>query len=294
MIKLLRLSVLFLPFLFSCKGKNEPLPSYLHIETVDFNYQNVSLVGNGGTNITDAWVYDNGNLLGVFELPATIALLNKGETTISVRAGIKLNGISATREFYRYYTLWEQPIILKDLDTTNIQPETQYSPDDMAISFKEEFQNVILSLDSFPPSDVPLVRTNVVNQPFYLDNYVGKATITSDKPIFKAVTSTLFLVPADQGAPIYLELDYKCNQSFVVSAIIKDPLTGTNETPIISLRSTADNDGLEWNHIYIDLTDYFVGKISATGFGVSFAAVYDSENSEGLVFLDNVKVVNTY
>ena len=160
MIKLLRLSILFLPFLFSCKGKNEPLPSYLHIETVDFNYQNVGDVGYGGTNITDAWVYDNGNLLGVFELPTTIALLNKGDTKIEVRAGIKLNGISATREFYRYYTPWDTTANFSDLDTVSISPITQYPDVDVfGISFIEDFQNVVLSIDSFPPSNVPLVKT---------------------------------------------------------------------------------------------------------------------------------------
>ena len=292
MNKILLSTLLLIPLLFGCKGKNESTPTYLHVETIDFQYDNVSIVGNGGTAISDVWIYDNDNLLGVFELPATVALDAQGEHDVTIRGGIKLNGISATREFYPFYQPWINRITLGPLDTTTIEPVVKYYVE-TGISFYENFEDVVLKIDSTPSSDVPLVRTKITGEPNFLENYVGLATITSDKPGFKAYTKDLFMVPTSSTLPIYLELDYKCNQEFVVAAVIQEPGTGTYENPILTLRSTVKNGEMQWKHVYIDLTDYFAGQVNATGFGFSFTALYNSGNPEGYIYLDNTKVVNT-
>ena len=52
-------------------------PSFIHIDDFIFNISN----NNQGTNsekISDAWIYVNGNLEGVYELPATIPLHYEG------------------------------------------------------------------------------------------------------------------------------------------------------------------------------------------------------------------------
>ena len=293
MIKLLRFAPFFLVFLIaSCEGKRETLPAYIAIDKIDFNYQNVSLVGNGGTAITDAWVFDNDNLLGVFELPAVVAVATEGTHKLTVGAGIKLNGISGTRETYPYYTKWSKDITLNPLDTVSVTPKVGYYLD-IGISFKEEFQDVVLKIDTVSSSDVALERVFVENQPQYLDSYVGKVYIKKATPGFKAYTKDLFMVPTTVTQPIYLELDFKCNQDFVVGYIIKAPSTGIAENQLIALRSTVVDGEMTWKHIYIDLTDQFAGRADATGFGVSFTAYYDGINPDGgYIFLDNVKVVN--
>ncbi len=286
------LGILLLPFVFSCEGKREATPTYLHIEEIGFNYDNISTLGNGGTAITDAWVYNNDNLLGVFELPATIAITAEGAQSVTIRGGIKLNGISATREFYAYYQPWNSDIELSPLDTTTIEPVVRYWTN-TGISFYESFEDAVLKIDTSTVSDVGIDRTKVENEPDYIDRYVGKVVMTSSEPGFKAYNKSLFQVPTESGTPIYLEIDYKCNQEFTVGALVQEPGLGITESRIITLRSTADEEGvLQWKHVYVDLTDYFLGKETASGFGFSFTAYYTSENPEGLIYLDNVKVVN--
>jgi hypothetical protein len=292
MKKLLRFSLLLIPFIFSCEGKRETLPSYITINDVNFQYDNVSVVGNGGTAITDVWVYDNADLLGVFELPATIAVATEGVHEITVAGGIKLNGISATREAYAFYQRWNSTVDLKPLDTAILEPTVSYYLQ-TGISFIEEFEDVVLKLDTAPSSDVALVRTLIANQPPYLDRYVGKVTLTAADPGFKAFNKELFMVPTSSQLPIYLEMDYKCNQEFVISSVVQEPGQGVSEIPVISLRSTVVDGEMVWKHIYIDLTDAFIGQATATGFGFGITAYYSSGNSEGLIYIDNTKVVNT-
>lgn len=279
--------------LASCKGKTEETPAYIHIEKIDFTYDNISTVGNGGTAITDAWVYENDNVIGVFELPATIAVATSGKREISVRPGIKLNGISATREHYRYYQGWSEDINIIPLDTVTIEPFTKYYNTTM-LSFHENFEDVVIKFDSSSNSDVSLERTKIINpEPQYLENYVGLATMTASKPYFKCFTKDAFMVPVTSPLPIYLELDYKCNTDFTVSTLIKSPSNGVYEDQVITLRSTVVNGEMIWKHIYIDFTDSFIGQIDATGFGFSFTSAHNSSNTESFLYLDNTKVVNS-
>ncbi|UTW65808.1 hypothetical protein KFE94_14265 [bacterium SCSIO 12643] len=292
MIRLLRFAIILFPLFISCEGKRERIPAYITIEKIDFNYDNVSVLGNGGTAITDAWVFDNDNLLGVFELPATVAVAAEGSHKLTVAAGIKLNGISSTRERYAFYEQWNDDVTLTPLDTVVAEPKVRYFTD-TGISFKEEFENAVSKIDTAPSSDVALVKTLVTNGPTYLGKFVGKATMTEDKPGFKAYNTDLFMVPVSSTLPMYLELDYKCNQNLIISTLIQEPGNGTVENPLITLRSTEENGELKWKHIYIDLTDRFAGLVNATGFGIGFTAYYNDGNPEGLVYIDNAKVVNT-
>ena len=73
-----------------------------YIDDFIFNISN----NNQGTNsekITDAWIYVNGNLEGVYELPATIPLHYEGLKNLVIYPGIKRNGIAADRKKYPFY-----------------------------------------------------------------------------------------------------------------------------------------------------------------------------------------------
>ena len=155
-----------------------------------------------------------------------------------------------------------------------------------------DFQNIVLQLDTTPTSDVALQRLNVQNQPNYLDKYVGYVELNSANKGFKAYTKKLFNLPDPLTLPVYLEMDYQCNQDFVIGALLSRPGSGIEELPVITLRSTLKNDSLQWKHIYIDLTDYFTGQSDAVGFGLSVTAYYHSINNKGQIYLDNFKVVN--
>ena len=60
--------IFFSLLLFSCNELDLGIPNYLIIEEINVN-------DNTTANITDAWVYVDDNLIGVYELPANFPTL---------------------------------------------------------------------------------------------------------------------------------------------------------------------------------------------------------------------------
>ena len=89
------LSVFSLLFvLFACV-KNNPDPSWVQIKAWTLE-ANASLNGEEGSlshNFTHAWVYADGQLIGVFELPVKIPILDEGSSELKIFPVIEDNGI---------------------------------------------------------------------------------------------------------------------------------------------------------------------------------------------------------
>ena len=82
-------SIILILLVISCKKDVNNIPSYVSINSI-------ALSSDATDNITDAWVYIDDNLQGVYELPANFPVLAEGKHSLRVRAGIKDNGIAGT------------------------------------------------------------------------------------------------------------------------------------------------------------------------------------------------------
>ncbi|MFM7587341.1 MAG: hypothetical protein ACKO6M_10010 [Bacteroidota bacterium] len=79
------------------------IPSYIYIP--GFNLTTTYAEhGSGSSNIKDVWVFIDGDLQGVYPLPAHFPILREGPIDLQLSAGVVLNGISATRSIYPFYT----------------------------------------------------------------------------------------------------------------------------------------------------------------------------------------------
>jgi hypothetical protein len=91
--------LLFLGLILSACVKNNPDPAWL--EVTEWTLEaNPSLSGEDGQlthNITDAWVYVDEQLIGVFEVPFKIPILKEGSASIRLYPTIRVNGIAATK-----------------------------------------------------------------------------------------------------------------------------------------------------------------------------------------------------
>ena len=86
----------------------EAVPSVIYIDELSLNVNPGE--GTDSHKITEVWVYTNGQMLGAFDLPARIPVLNQGNTDVLMFAGIKNNGISSTRIRYPFYTTFDTTI----------------------------------------------------------------------------------------------------------------------------------------------------------------------------------------
>ncbi|MGY8887796.1 MAG: hypothetical protein ACKVJY_02055, partial [Flavobacteriales bacterium] len=75
-----------------------------------FDLETTQDQGTSSNNINEVWVYTETDVLGVFPLPASIPFItdtNVGVSELIIQAGIRVNGISATRKPYPFYKAME-------------------------------------------------------------------------------------------------------------------------------------------------------------------------------------------
>ena len=263
------ISLLLLLTLFACKKENISEPSYISIESIYLDSTTTS-------NITDAWVYIDDNLQGVYELPADFPVLASGVHKLRVKAGIKDNGIASNRiayPFYSSYIINEQ--YFDSRTTIEIIPEINYL--DSAKFFTEDFDGSGLSLDT----DSASFFTDETDG---IDGEYGKITLTDSMLISEITTYEIDNLP-QAGAPVYLELDYKCNTQFLVGVYVNFPGS------VLQKDLLWVNPKEDWNKIYVNLTSTISEGVGAESFKVFIGMKRDFELDTNTLYFDNLKVV---
>ena len=261
--------------LFSCQKEDTVnIPTYLKINNIALDE------GNTTSNITDAWVYINGQLQGVYELPAKFPVLEQGNTDIKVYAGIKNNGIATERVVYPFYNPYTLNTKLSINSTIVINPE---------ISIKE---NISGQFDDFDPSYSFNADTcfQVLSEGAY-GKFGSLSLSDSDSILITEINYQDFPLSFDnvpqQGSPTYMELDYKNNTSFLVGMYINFPNSPTLEKGLLWINPKED-----WNKIYIDLTQTVSEAIGAETFSIFIKMQRDSNLDENKLDFDNIRIIH--
>ena len=266
------ITLILLIIFVSCKKEDtNNIPGYIKID-------NITLADNSTHNITDAWVYIDDNLQGVYELPANFPVLANGKHKLRIRGGIKENGISATRvpyPFYSSFIIEEQEF--SPTSTINIEPEVDYlSIDDN--SFIEDFEGVGIDLDTTSISDTIIIKFSNEN------NKYGGGVLIDPLLTFEIATDELSSLP-QQGAPVYLELDYKCNTQFLIGVYVNFSQSVLQKD--LLWINPKDN----WNKIYVNLTPTISESVGAEFFKVFLGMRRDTILEKNEMYFDNIKVI---
>ena len=276
--------------IFGCNREAE-VPKYIRIESVEFEETGPN--SNGGANIPDAWIYLNDQEAGVFELPCEVAVLNSSPVDIKVRAGIKLNGISNTREAYTFYNTWEGgDIELYEDSVITLTPTVTYNSV-VQDPWNEDFEDGVLTIDTVSSSDVGMDRIQTTSSyPDFTNNYVAFSELTADKPGLKLMTKEGYVLPKT-GEKIFLELDYKVDQEFAISIIYDLIDSPPNEVLLLTLRPIINADGsAAWNKIYLELTDVIFEFSSSPDYSFAITALHDGSSESAEMYFDNLKLVH--
>ena len=271
-----KLLMIILSFFYSCDLVNieENIPSIINIESIE-------LQGNHTSNITDAWVYIDNEFQGVYPLPANFPILKTGNQKITIEAGIKKNGISSSRVNYNYFTSYKLDTVLIENKSIKLYPKVNYSLTNFP--YNENFEGIGSSLkvisDSLNHSLIKIYDSS--NNKF--GNYYVKSEISGEfGELFECNTNN-FNLPKNQV--IYLEMDYKCNSTFIIGIYAKNNSTEI-KTPIIYLNK-KDN----WNKIYISLTETIANYNEANEFKIFFALPRDTSLAHNEMYLDNIRLL---
>ena len=267
---------------FSCSKEDyeAKVPTYISIDQISFT-TNLATEGSASSKITDAWVYIDDNLVGVYELPAIFPVLNEGNATIKVYAGIKDNGIAASRTRYLLYDPYVEQVNLVKGETIFLSPHVTYNAG-AKFSWIEDFENASLSFLYTTGSDT---IANKVTTDVKEGLFSGQVYLDAGMDFFEATSVGFSNIPRN-GSSVYLELDFKTNEPILIG-LYRD----NNQYSVISLNTT-----LSWKKIYINLTDLInSGTLTAeikVFFGVkeTVSTPFVATNPE--FYLDNIKLVH--
>jgi len=284
------LTIVFLigVFLSGCKTHDtcEGLPAYLYIEAFDLT-TNFFEEGTDSHKITELWVYVNGNAIGIYDLPAMIPVLAEGNASISIAAGIKNNGIASDRIRYPFYKIWETSVNLVPLKIDTLFPHFTYI-DNAQFIFREDFEDPGIGFEQLLGSTVDMNLTQTEGQVFE-GSGSGFVSTNTDFPVYRGGTNNQLQLKA--GSRIFMELNYKSNNSFAVG-VQANPISSFNRELALIINPTIQVDGVhQWNKIYIDLSWAVGANMAANSYDLYIEAVRDPNVSVSELFLDNIKVI---
>lgn len=277
-------------FLLSACVKNNPDPSWLKVEAWTLE-ANPSLSGEEGElthNITDAWVYVDDKLVGIFEVPFKIPILKSGVCNIRIYPTIRINGISSTKIRNEHMVPYEITAELIQNQTLTLQPRTHYKD---GVSFWiEDFEDINIKLTDDP--NTSSAHLNLANDSlkWFNGNYYAKVNLTAQDSMWIAYTNQDQQLTIPKGKQAVLELDYCNSIVFTNYLLFVNATTGVTENLMINMNKSPLNS-LRWKKIYILLSEVIGFGPNNTNYIQALKAFYDSTVSNNLILIDNLKVV---
>lgn len=263
----------------SCNLINPPegIPTFIKVDT--FSFSVLPGQGTSSTKITDVWVFGENSIVGAYEMPKTFPVIDFGPTQMIFGAGIWDNGISATRVEYPFYYPDTITLDLQPGETLMFTPHFTYRPA-AKFYFIEDFEagNLFNQLSG----DTNMIRiTEAAN--VFEGGGSGVISLDADHQFYEGRTAASYTLP--KGQPVYLEMNYKCDQVFEVG------LYGTQLVTTVFYYKWNVNPKDQWNKIYLNMGND-VNLLGADTYQILIRANYDHSGTATHIYLDNIKLVS--
>jgi len=286
LLRLLPLLVVLILSQTSCEKftGEQSVPAYIQIDSLALN-TNYATEGTKSQNITDAWVFVDDELVGTFQMPAIFPVLKRGNHQVKILAGIKKNGIAATRIVYEFYKPITWNVGLNELDTVQLGIGSTTYQSTTVFSWKEDFDNETypISLDTTSNSSVPIRRTPAGSINTFEGLHSGIVVLDTANDFFECQTHNEYPIP---NSPAFLEMNFKTENSLTVGVVLYST-ANLIQLPIMTLNRT---NGL-WKKIYIDLTTALNSYPEMQTYRVFLGTFKDADVMQPTILFDNFKVV---
>ena len=282
------LYIFFLPFIFalhSCEVINpdEDMPSFIRVDSMTFTSDFGE--GTNKADISDIWLYVNGDLIGAFEMPFEVPVLKSGASNIIANPGIIVNGIAGTRSINPFYTNYDKNMTLKVGEVTRMQPTCKYV-DGPTYPWnnrgEEDFEEGGISIDSISGSSVKINKTT---DDIFEGLYSGHIKLDAGHKTYYGQSTSAFKL-VDNGSGVVMELHIKNDIPLSIGMFTYLP-GGSIKSEV----HMGVNPGSEWRKLYVNFTELVSSHPTAVGYRVFFKASISSEQ-EGNIYLDNIKIMH--
>ena len=271
----------------ACKKDEVAIPTYFQINEIGFN-DNI----NGETStskISDAWFYVNDQKQGIYEMPCRFPVIGHGTNNIKIFSGIKVNGISASRDIYPFYESYDTTINFISDSILSLLPTTKYKQN--LNFYSEDFDGLGNNFDISINSDTNFISPFPTDSVYGQLSNVGKVILQNPFLNFEATTFEIDDFPS-AGSPVYLELDYKNNSTFIIGAYVN-----FSQSRFLNLASYCEEILLERIFLFllliVCLTSIFLPLICYLLIPSTNKAT-DNGNSKKFKILHTVSVLLTF
>ena len=281
--RFLYVTFLALGVLSSCDLINPPerIPSYIQIDTVLVSVKDFDQ-GSASHMMTICYLSVGGANIGVFEMPFTVPSLETGLQTLTIRPGIKLNGISASRIDYPFY---EPYIIDYELHAGEVhlfEPTTTYK-DECKFPWIEDFEDPGLSFQYPAYTDTVFV---VQDKILLEGKYTGAIFLNENQALFEASSTSDYEIPQNQSA-VLLEFDYKNTNGFEIGMYLLEGGVGKWYDLVYIKPSPV------WKRFYVDIGQTASMNQSTELFRMGFRAFHEAGVADPTeVYLHNTKLIH--
>lgn len=269
-------------FFLSCNKEKlkSPKASFLVVNPV--SVKTILNQGSASHKITDIWYYVDGQFKGVFPAGSVMPIVTNNNAEITLFAGIKNNGISATRLPYPFYNSKSFNLAIEAGKTYTVSPEFEYSSG-ATFYYAQDFDLPQGGSLFSSTGDSSYVKITDPAKTFGGTGGSIFMSMSDAKPTSKMVQTTPYYIPTG-GTVVYLELNYKCNQVITVGIIGG----GFDERTALNLNETSG----EWNKIYIQLTSVISTPpiYPLEGYQVYIKAQKEVNTPE--IYIDNIKLIS--
>jgi hypothetical protein len=282
---------LYFSFFFATSSclKNNPQPAWL--EVTQWTLQsNPGLSGNEGElshNFSEAWVYVDDEIIGVFEVPFKIPILKTGQVNIKIYPAVKNNGVSATKKVYPFMEVYEVNAELIANQTLTLQPTTRYSV--ITNFWIEDFEDPLNLKIEVDQNTSAILSTQTDNQDlqWFNGNFYGKINLNTTDSSWIASTNEQLNIPKNREA--YLEIDYYNTNSLLTGVLWVSPTSIVDNANYQLNAQSPEN--VRWKKIYIELKELIGFAPAGTNILQSLKALLDDGKNATEIRLDNIKVV---
>lgn len=282
-MRLLRIFLLLL-FFYGCNKEKLKAPDAFFILPKSVSVSSSSLQGTSSHKITDLWYYVNNQFKGAFPSGNILPVTSTGQTEIVVFAGIKNNGISDTRQPYEFYESIKIDTSVAMGSTINKNLVFNYKSS-TKFHWIEDFEGFGstsgVTIQTAINSDTTFAILNKISNP-NADVFEGSKCfyfgLDDNRRLAHFQSVNTYNLPKG-GAPVYLEINFKCSQPFSVGLY-----SGLNTFPIGVI-----NTSHAWNKIYIQLSS---GATQNTGSTAGLYIAASKSTDDAWFYIDNIKILS--
>lgn len=285
MAKLYFLFLILLLSFYSCETFNpeEPKPGFINIDeiNVDAGFKQ----GTDSVDISTCWIYIDDNLVGAYELPVELPILEEGVHDLKIRPGIIVNGIGGTRSVNPFIEDFTTEVDFYADSVYTFNPTLNYVEEANFVwndKGEEAFEDGGISIDSLAGS---FLRISKTTDEVYEGMYSGLIKLDTNQTKYLGASTTEFDIPS--------------NPTTILEIHIKNPVSelkiGTydnyNSSSVVKTEFLVVNPSDNWRKIFVNLSPHIANISSARHFKVYFEANLPSDIDTANIYIDNIKLL---